>query len=465
MLRCDALYRGEPAGPLQRFSPDEEAAMIAEETATTRSQLDLTESEPQSHATLSVVIPALNEEDGIAAIIERIEAVRGPLADVGVDGLEIIVVDDGSTDRTAEIASSYPQVRLIRHSTNRGYGAAIKTGFNNARGQWLAFTDADGTYPPERFPALCKVAVEQGADVVVGSRRSGEHSEMPPMRRVGNFVWSNLVSVIGNHRVADPASGMRVLRATALRKLYPLPDGLNFTPVMSTRCVHEDLKVIEVPIPYKERLGRSKLSIVRDGSRFLKTILWTSLEYNPVRVLGLVGISALAMSLAIGLGVLALRFQGVTQLGQVGTFSVFAALVLGVAGASIFSLGATFNYLVSLFRGEPVREGLFGRPLFHKPLDQQFGWMGLLTLLGGATVATLSFVLSVAGDWPTTRLWFWLMVAACLVLVGLQLVISWILMRVLETLSLRARRIEEEMAPTIAIVQPVLSATAASPSE
>ena len=71
---------------------------------------------------------------------------------------------------------------------------------------------------------------------------------MPRMRRIGNFIWSNLVSIIGNRRVADPASGMRVLRASALRQLYPLPDGLNFTPVMSTRCVHENLKVVEVPI-------------------------------------------------------------------------------------------------------------------------------------------------------------------------------------------------------------------------
>src|SRR5215813_13757758 len=93
---------------------------------------------------LSVVIPALNEEDGIAAIIERIEATRRGLAEVGVDGLEIIVVDDGSHDRTPEIAASYPGVCLIRHEQNRGYGAAIKTGFNNARGQYLAFTDADG---------------------------------------------------------------------------------------------------------------------------------------------------------------------------------------------------------------------------------------------------------------------------------------------------------------------------------
>jgi glycosyltransferase involved in cell wall biosynthesis len=399
--------------------------------------------------TLSVVIPALNEEDGISAIVERIEAVRAPLADAGVGGLEIIVVDDGSHDRTPQIAASYPTVRLIRHPKNRGYGAAIKTGFNSASGQLLAFTDADGTYPPERFPQLCRVALEQDADVVVGSRRSGERSEMPRVRRVGNFVWSNLVSIIGNHRVADPASGMRVLKASALGKLYPLPDGLNFTPVMSTRCVHEDLKVIEVPIPYTERVGRSKLSIVKDGSRFLKTILWTSMEYNPVRVLGLAGVTALGLAAAIGLGIVSLRLQGVTQLGEWGTFSVFAALILAVAGVSIFSLGATFNYLVSLFRREPVRHGLFGRPLFKKPLDQHFGWIGLTSGIGGIGLALLSLTLSTWGAWDIARLWLWLLVSALLVLVGLQLVVSWIVMRVLETLSLREILIEQEMRPFV----------------
>ena len=165
------------------------------------------ESQPTT-TTLSVVIPALNEEAGIAAIIERIETTRAALAAVGVGGLEIIVVDDGSRDGTAEVASAYETVRLIRHPDNLGYGAAIKTGFNNATGQLLAFTDADGTYPPERFPDLCRVALEDGADVVVGSRRSGEHSDMPRMRRIGNFIWSNQIGCprAANFRANQPAS-------------------------------------------------------------------------------------------------------------------------------------------------------------------------------------------------------------------------------------------------------------------
>ena len=110
---------------------------------------------------LSVIIPAYNEEDSIAAIVERVLAVREPLAAVGM-GLELIVVDDGSSDRTAEIARRYDSVTLVCHGNNAGYGAALKTGFALARGQWLGFLDADGTYPPEHFPQLCQIALENG---------------------------------------------------------------------------------------------------------------------------------------------------------------------------------------------------------------------------------------------------------------------------------------------------------------
>jgi hypothetical protein len=386
--------------------------------------------------TLSVIIPAYNEEDGIADIVERMLATRSPLGAQGAD-LELIVVDDGSRDRTSEIVGRYPDVCLVRHPANHGYGAALKTGFSQARGTWLGFLDADGTYPPELFPDLLQAARREEADLVIGSRMAGTDSQMPVSRRVGNLFFAALVSLIGNRHISDSASGMRLIHRDVLARLYPLPDGLNFTPVMSTRAIHEDLKMVEVPIPYAERVGRSKLTIVGDGTCFLQSIVWTALDYNPVRLLGAVGVVFVAVALLAGLALVALRLQGITELGTWGAFALFAAQVLAVSGVSIFALGATFNYLVALFHEEPVRQGLFGKPIFDPPLDRQFGWMGLLAALIGMIAGAVCLGLGFTG-WPVSRLWLYLLGSAMLILVGVQLMISWVVMRILEGLNQRA---------------------------
>ncbi len=386
--------------------------------------------------TLSIVIPAYNEEDGIQAVMQRVLAVRPALAEVGVEEMELIVVDDGSRDRTAELVAATPGVRLLQHKRNGGYGAALKTGFAAARGELIGFLDADGTYPPEHFPALCRVALAEDADIVIGSRMAGAESRMPLVRRVGNFIFANLVSLVSARRITDSASGMRVFKKAILERIYPLPDGLNLTPVMSTRALHEGLKMVEVPIPYSERAGRSKLSVVRDGVRFAQSIVWTALTYNPVRQLGFIGLACLAVTLTVGLALVILRLQGVTTLGPLGVFALFAAVVLGVAGVSIFALGATFNYLVSLFHKQPIRQGLFGRRIFRKPLDRHFWWMGLVGIAAGIALGIASLALGMNG-WDITRLWFWQLLAAMSGLVGLQLVISWFIMRALEELSRR----------------------------
>jgi len=393
---------------------------------------------------LSVVIPAYNEEHGIDSIARRVLATRDRLAEVGVDGLEILIVDDGSSDRTAEVAGAIDGVTVIRHPRNRGYGAALKTGFSRARGDLIGFLDADGTYPPEYFPELCRLAMN-GSELVIGSRMAGAASEMPLTRRVGNLFFATLLSVVGAQRISDSASGMRVFKRSILEKLYPLPDGLNLTPVMSTRAVHENIRMAETPIPYSERVGRSKLSVFRDGSMFLRSILWTALGYNPVRILGWIGVAGMLLAAGVGGALVMARLSGVTTLGPWEVASLFGALVAAVGGISVFALGSTFNYLVSLFYQTPVRQGLFGRPLFTPSLDHHFGWMGAVVLAVGLGAAGISLGLGVSG-WDISRLWLYLLGSALMILVGIQLVISWVLMRVLEELSQRGGMVEKDMA-------------------
>lgn len=395
---------------------------------------------------LTVVIPAYNEEDGIAEIAERVLSVKGDLIASGVEDLELLVVDDGSADNTARVAETIAGVRLIRHETNKGYGAALKTGFSQAKGELIGFLDADGTYPPEYFPHLCEKALN-GSDLVIGTRLSGTESKMPVPRRVGNFFFATLLSLLGRQKVSDSASGMRVFKRGILERIYPLPDGLNLTPVMSTRAVHEGIQMAEVPIPYDERVGRSKLSVVRDGSLFLQSMIWTVLTYNPVRILGFIGLAGILFALAVAVALVIVRLQGITSLGPWGVAALYGAMVAGVTGISVFALGSTFNYLVSLFYKQPIRQGLFGRPIFNPSVDHYFGWIGLGALLVGLVLGGVSIGLGVSG-WEISRLWLYLLGSAMFILVGVQLVIYWLLMRVLEELSHRGDMTRKDMGYT-----------------
>jgi hypothetical protein len=379
----------------------------------------------------------LNEAGAIAETLTRCLACESQLRQAGISAFEVIVVDDGSRDETAERVRQFPHpVRLIQHPVNRGYGAALKTGFSAAKYDLVGFLDADATYPPEYFPALCRAVIEQNADLVVGSRMAGAESHMPLTRRVGNLLFANLLTLIGRTSVSDTASGMRVFRKSALAALSPLPDGLNLTPVMSTRALHEDLHVVEVPITYEERVGRSKLNVMRDGVRFLETIVWTAMTYNPVRILGLIGLTGIAAAVLVGLALLALRLQGVTTLGPVGIYAVFAAVVCGAAGTSVFALGASFNYLVSLFHQRPIRQGLFKKPLFKAPIERFFLPLGGASILAGLTISVVSLALSFRG-WSIDRLWLYLSGSAMLIMIGIQLANSWLEMSILRELSER----------------------------
>ena len=248
---------------------------------------------------LTVVIPALNEEEAIGATLQRcLDAEAEILHRTGLRGVEFVLVSDGSTDRTEEIGYSFPPVTVLTFQANRGYGAAIKCGFEHARGDLLAFLDADGTCDPRFLGDLVTALQERDADVVLGSRM-GAGSQMPWVRTLGNRVFAWLLSAFSKQSVIDTASGMRVIRRSALPDLYPLPDGLHFTPAMSARALLEGkLKLVEIPMPYAERTGRSKLSVIRDGLRFLSIIVRAAVTFKPARPL--LVIAALCALLSIG---------------------------------------------------------------------------------------------------------------------------------------------------------------------
>ncbi len=397
--------------------------------------------------TLSVVIPAYNEENGIAEIMERVLSIRPALKEVGVDELELLVVDDGSKDQTAiiaqKIADRDENVFIITHEVNKGYGGALKTGFSRAKGELIGFLDADGTYPPEYFPLLCEKALN-GADLVIGSRMAGEQSQMPATRRVGNIFFAGLLTMLGWQKITDSASGMRVVKREILSQIYPLPNGLNLTPVMSTRAVHEGVRMCEVPIPYSERIGRSKLSVIRDGLLFLQSMVWTVMAYNPVRVLGIMGLAGVFLAFLSILGLVMFRLAGVTTIGPWGVAALFAGMVAGVTGVALFALGATSNYLVSLFYKKNIRQGLFGKPIFKKPLESRFGLLGSVTLLAGLVLSIVSLILGISG-WEIERLWLYLLGGAMMILVGVQLILYWALMRVLDDLSQRELLIRQDL--------------------
>jgi glycosyltransferase involved in cell wall biosynthesis len=234
---------------------------------------------------LSIIIPAFNEESSIAAIIRRTAATAPEIKKIhGLDFVEIIVVNDGSSDKTFEIARKEKGVSIITYEKNRGYGAAIKAGFRFSRGDIVGFLDADGTCDPAFFIELCAPILRGEADVVLGNRLN-HGSKMPLVRKIGNVLYARLLRFLTNNVVHDTASGMRAIKREALSLLYPLPDGMDFTPAMSAKALFDpDVCIKEISMPYLRRIGKSKLHVLKDGLKFLKIILETAFAYRPLLI-------------------------------------------------------------------------------------------------------------------------------------------------------------------------------------
>ena len=388
--------------------------------------------------TLSVVIPAYNEEHGIDAILERVLAQREALLASGVGDLEVIVVDDGSRDGTADRVLAIPGARLVRHTVNQGYGAALKTGFSEARGDLLAFLDADGTYPPEHFPNLCREALEGDIDIVIGSRMLSRDSQMPLVRRIGNTIFASLLSLVGARRIWDSASGMRVFKRSALGSLYPLPDGLDFTPAMSTRALYEDLRMVEVPIPYRERVGRSKLNVAKDGLRFFRSIMWTATLYNPLGIFGAVGLLALLAALVLGFPPVLYYAQN-RSVPEDSIYRLMAVLVLSAAGVNVLAFGLISRAIFNLLPGRRER-----RSPLPKPLQVSLAWIGLLLLLAGVGLMVPSGL-----EWlrtgHITHHWSYFAAGGTSILTGLQLTTWCVLLAMADDLTSRPDRARRDL--------------------
>lgn len=236
---------------------------------------------------LLIAIPALNEEQSIRSTVKRcLDARESIIRNSPVTDVELTVVSDGSTDGTVDRAGEFGSlINLIAFTRNQGYGAAIMEAWSRSEADLLGFLDADGTCDPQFFATLCQELETKHADVVLGCRLN-QASRMPLIRRLGNILFAGLLSAFSSEKVRDTASGMRVVRRSALRHLYPLPTGLHFTPAMSARAMLSDAtRIVEVDMPYAEREGQSKLKVMRDGVRFLGVILRNALLYRPGKIL------------------------------------------------------------------------------------------------------------------------------------------------------------------------------------
>ena len=228
-------------------------------------------------AAISVVIPAYNEEHGLTEVVtglrSRLETTGHPF--------DIVVVDDGSRDRTAEVARELG-VTLVSHSRNRGYGAALKTGIRAAEGEYILICDADGTYPPESILTLLERI--DSHDMVVGSR-TGESVHHPFFRRLAKAILRSLAVYLSETDIPDLNSGLRVFRRRSVLPYFPiLPTGFSFTTTITLAMLCNEGSVTYVPINYSKRRGRSKIRPIRDTLNFLILIMRTILYFNPLRI-------------------------------------------------------------------------------------------------------------------------------------------------------------------------------------
>jgi glycosyltransferase involved in cell wall biosynthesis len=223
-------------------------------------------------SSVSVVIPAYNESEAIAGVVEVLRA--------AAPWREIIVVDDGSSDGTGERAAA-AGATVVRHAYNMGNGAAVKNGIRRATGEYILIVDADGQHPPE--DALRLVALLGEYDMVIGAR-SGE-TQATQARRAGNGALNRLASYMTGREIPDLTSGFRGARASGLREfLHLLPNGFSTPTTTTLSFLKGGYSVTFEPIHARQRSGQSKIRLARDGAKFLVIIFKIVTIFSPLRI-------------------------------------------------------------------------------------------------------------------------------------------------------------------------------------
>ena len=236
----------------------------------------------------SIIIPCYNEKHAIRDTIEWILSV---IRDSKLKNVEIIAVNDGSTDGSEQVLNALTKehhsddLLVVHHKRNQGYGAALKTGIRRSQSDYICITDADGTYPNDRIPDLIEQISSKDLDMVVGAR-IGPNVEYSKIRSIPKMILVPWVSFLCGTDVPDMNSGLRIFkRDRSLDFLKLLPDGFSFTTTITICLLRNRYAVEFTPISYARRIGKSHIKPIQDTLRFSQLILRTGMYFAPLRLL------------------------------------------------------------------------------------------------------------------------------------------------------------------------------------